>query len=175
MVLDLRWQVLTDDLAFQYVQQVNRVGSDLRMVEIEHLRQDLERKAGRDTGHSLVDAGIVAILLDRLGLRVRVLEVLAVVHAHLRIDARILGFLESGQDRELCHHLEGAWRTRRVVQRAVTQQLVIDVGLFCDAKAVGHLDDIHTVEECLVVLVVAERLPFRLVGVGEDDPLERDR
>ncbi|KAF1056019.1 MAG: hypothetical protein GAK44_00313 [Pseudomonas delhiensis] len=54
-------------------------------------------------------------------------------------------------------------------QRAVDQQLVIDLDLVGDAQAVRHLDDVDPVEEGLVVLVVAEAVPFRFVGVGEDD------
>src|SRR5690554_7152327 len=38
-----------------------------------------------------------------------------------------------------------------------------------------YLDDVDTVDEGLVVLVVAEVVPLGLVGVGEDDAVERNR
>ncbi len=54
-------------------------------------------------------------------------------------------------------------------QRAVGQQLVVDLDLIRDAQAVRHLDDVDAVDEGLVVLVVAEAVPLRLVGVGQQD------
>jgi hypothetical protein len=47
--------------------------------------------------------------------------------------------------------------------------------LLGDAHAVGHLDDEDAIEERLVILVVAERLPLGLVAVRQDDALERNR
>ena len=47
--------------------------------------------------------------------------------------------------------------------------------LVADAQAIGHLDDVDAVDERLVVPVVLERLPLRLVRVREDDAVERDR
>ena len=54
-------------------------------------------------------------------------------------------------------------------QRAVDQQLVVDLDLVRHAQAVRHLDDVDAVDEGLVVLVVAEAVPFRLVGVSQND------
>ncbi len=54
-------------------------------------------------------------------------------------------------------------------QRAVDQQLVVDLDLVRHAQAVRHLDDVDAVDEGLVVLVVAETVPFRFVGVSQDD------
>ncbi|CAM5509809.1 hypothetical protein SSTU70S_02974 [Stutzerimonas stutzeri] len=60
-------------------------------------------------------------------------------------------------------------------QRAVDQQLVVDLHLIGHAQAVRHLDDVDAVDEGLVVLVVAEGVPFRFVGVGQQDAVERNR
>ncbi|MCY1180254.1 hypothetical protein D9M73_206860 [compost metagenome] len=51
-------------------------------VEVEHLGEDLEGKAGRQAVHAFVHAGGVAVFLDRLGLGIGILEVFAVIHAH---------------------------------------------------------------------------------------------
>ncbi len=55
------------------------------------------------------------------------------------------------------------------------EQLLVDVDLFGDPQAVGHLDDVDPVEEGLVVAIVAERLPLALVGVGQHDAIEGNR
>ncbi len=44
--------------------------------------------------------------------------------------------------------------------------------IFGDTQA-RHLDDIDAVEEGLIVLVITEGHPFRLVGVSKDDPVKR--
>ncbi len=68
-----------------------------------------------------------------------------------------------------------AGRARRIGERRVLHQLVVDADLVRHPQAVGHLDDVDAVEERLVVLVVAEALPLRFVGVGEDDAVEGNR
>jgi hypothetical protein len=60
-------------------------------------------------------------------------------------------------------------------QRAVAQQLLVDLDLFADAQAVGHLDDVDAVEEGFVVLVVAEGLPLAFVAVRQHDAVKRNR
>ena len=60
----------------------------------------------------------------------------------------------------------------RLRQGAVAQQLLVDLHLLGHPQAVGHLDDEHPIQEGLVVLIVAEGLPLRLIGVGQDDALE---
>jgi len=151
------------DLLFEHVQQVNRVGRNLVWVEVEDFGKDLEGEAGRQAVHALVDACRVPVLLDRLGLRIGVLEVLAVVDAHLRVDVGVLWLLEAREYSELGEHLEGVWRAMGLGQRAVDQQLVVDLDLIADAQAVRHLDDVDPVDERLVVLVVAEGVPLRFV------------
>ena len=47
--------------------------------------------------------------------------------------------------------------------------------LLRDPQAIRHGDHIDAVDEGFVVLVRAEALPLRLVGMGHDDPGERDR
>jgi hypothetical protein len=70
-------------LPLQHVEQMHGVGGDFDMVEVEHLRQNLEGEAGGNAGHSLIDPGIIAILLHRLGLGIGVFQVLAIVDPHL--------------------------------------------------------------------------------------------
>ncbi len=174
-LLQFRRQLLLFDLLFQDVQQMHRVGGDLAVVEVEHARQDLEREAGGNAVHAFVNPGEIPILLITLRLRVGVLQVLAVIHAHLGIDAGVFRLLQSGQHRELRQHFHGAGRAGRFRQRTVVQQLLVDLHLVGDAQAVRHLDDVDAVEEGFVVLVVAERGPFRLVAVRQHDAVERDR
>ncbi|MCY1349104.1 hypothetical protein D9M69_352770 [compost metagenome] len=152
---------------------MHRVGGDFMRVEVEHLGQDLEGEAGGEPGHAFVHAGGVAVFLDRLGLGIGVLQVLAVVHAHLRVDVGVFRLLQARQHGELREHLQRVRRAVGVGQRAVDQQLVVDLDLVGDAQAVRHLDDVDPVDERLVVLVVAEAVPFRFVGVGQDDAAER--
>ncbi len=157
------------DLLLQHVEQVHRVGRHFVRVEVEHLGEDLEGEAGGKPGHTLVDPGGIAVFLDRLGLGIGVLEVLAVVDAHLRVDVGVVRLLQARQHGELREHLQGVRGAVCVGQRAVDQKLVVDLDLVGDAQAVRDLDDVDTVDEGLVVLVVAEAVPLRFVGVGEDD------
>ena len=157
------------DLLLQHVQQMHRVGGDLVRIEVEHLGEDLEGEAGRQTIHALIDTGAVAVFLDRLGFRVGVLEVFAVVDAHLRVDVGVVWLFQARQDGELREHLQRVRRAMRLGQRAVDQQLVVDADFIGHAQAVRHLDDVDAVDEGLVVLVVAEAVPFRFVGVGQQD------
>ena len=162
-------ELLLLDLLLQHVQQVYRVGGDLVRIEVEHLGQDLEGEAGRQAVHALIDTRAVAVFLNRLGFRVGVLEVFAVVDAHLRVDVGVLRLLQARQGGELSEHLQGVRRAMGLGQRAVDQQLVVDLDLVGHAQAVGHLDDVDTVDEGLVVLVVTEAVPLGLVGVGQQD------
>ena len=174
-LLGLGRELLALDLLLEHVQQVHRVRRDLGVVEVEDLRQHLEREPRRQPVHALVDAGEIAVLLHRLRLRVDVLQVLAVVDPHLGEDRGVLRLLEPRQHGELRHHLERA-RARTARRRARScEQLLVDLDLFADPQAVGHLDDVDAVEEGLVVLVVLERLPLGLVRVREHDAVERDR
>ncbi|MNO82515.1 hypothetical protein D3C76_737930 [compost metagenome] len=83
------------DLLLQHIQQVHRVGGHFMRVEVEHLGQDLEGEAGRQAVHAFIDAGGIAVLLDRLGLRIGVLEVFPVVHPHLRIDVGVFRLFQA--------------------------------------------------------------------------------
>ena len=172
LVLELLGELLALDLLLQHVHQVHRVGGDLGAVEVEDLGQDLVGEARADAAHALVDAGVVAVLLVALGARVGVLQVLAVVDLHLGVQRAVLRLLQARQHRELAHHLQRAGRAGGLGQRAVAQQLLVDVDLFGHAQAVRHLDDVDAVEEGLVVLVVAEGLPLALVAVRQHDAVE---
>jgi hypothetical protein len=100
-----------------------------------------------------------------------VLQALAVIDPHLRIEIRVLVRLQPRQHAEARQDVEVDGRARRVRQLAVLQQLLVDLALLGGAQAVRHLDDRDAVDERLVVLVVLEALPFGLVRVREDDAL----
>ncbi len=110
---------------------------------------------------------------DRLGFRVGVFQVLAVIHAHLGVDIGVVRLFEARQRGELREHFQGVRRAVRLGQRAVEQQLVVDLDLVADTQAVRHLHDVDTVDEGFVVLVVAETVPFRFVGVRQQNTGER--
>ncbi|MPM73510.1 hypothetical protein SDC9_120490 [bioreactor metagenome] len=152
-----------------------RVGGDLAVIEVEHLRQRLEGEAGRQTGHAFVHARVVAVFLVALGLGVGVLEVLAVVDPHLGEDAGVLGLFQPRQHRELRQHFQCVGRARRFGQRAMNKQLLVDADLVRHPQAVGHLDRVDAIQEGLVVLVVLERDPLGLVRVCHHDAIERNR
>ena len=165
--------LLALDGLLENVHQVHRIGADLVAVEVEGLREDLVGKARRSAVHALGDAGRIAILLHGARVRVGILEVLAVVDAHLGEELRILVLLEAAQDRELREHLERAGRAGRLGELARPQQLVVDFLLLGHAQAVRHLDHADTVEEGFVGAVRTEALPLALVGVRDDDALVR--
>src|SRR3569833_1585665 len=174
MFHDVLRKLLLLDLLFEDVEQMHRVGGDLRMIVIEDLRENLEREARRQPRHAFVGSCEIAVLLIRLRLGIDVLEIFAVIDAHLGIDAGILGLLEARQHRELTHHLQGAGCAGRVRQRGMDQQLLVDLHLLVHAQAIRHFHDVDAIEEGLVVLVVLEGLPFRFVGVREDNAVERN-
>ena len=150
------------------------IGGHFGIVKVEHFRQDLEGKARRQPVHALVHARVIDVFVHGLGFRVRVLEVFAIVDEHLREDAGVFRVFQARQDGELRHHAQGAGRARGFHQRGIGHQLVVDLDFIGHAQAVRHLDYIDTVKKGLVVAVVLERLPFRLVRVGQDDAVERD-
>ncbi len=174
-VLDVLRILLPLDRLLQHVHEMDGVGGDLLVVEIEGFGQDLEGEPGRDAGHSFRDARGLAIFLHGLRLGVGVLQALAVVHAQLGIERRILVLLETRQNAEPREELEHFRRAGRLAQLAALEQLGVDHRLLGHPQAVRHLDDADSVEECLVVLVVLELLPLELVGMGEHDALERQR
>mmetsp|Transcript_6685 Transcript_6685/g.27976 ORF Transcript_6685/g.27976 Transcript_6685/m.27976 type:complete len:940 (+) Transcript_6685:1270-4089(+) len=175
LLLQVLGELLALDLLLQHIHQVHRIRGDLGRVEVEDLGQDLVREARADAAHAFVHTGVVAVLLVALGARVGVLQVLAVVDLHLGVQRRVLGLLQPCQHRELAHHLQCARGALGLGQRRAADQLLVDLDLFADAQAVGHLDDVDAVEEGLVVLVVAEGLPLALVAVRQHDAVERDR
>ncbi len=82
--------------------------------------------------------------------------------------------LQARQDAELGEHVQRIGRAGRLGQVARVQQLLVDFPLFRGAQAIGDIDDTDAVNHGLVVLVVAEGLPFRLVGVGQHHALIGD-
>ena len=59
-----------------------------------------------------------------------------------------------------------------MAERAVFEQLLVDLHLFGNPQAVRHLDDINPVDKSLVVAVRLEGLPLRLIGMRKDDAFE---
>jgi hypothetical protein len=154
---------------------VHGVGRHFGVVEVEDLGEDLVGKARADAAHAFVHTGVVAVLLVALGARVGVLQVFTVVDQHLGIQAAVLGFLQPREHGKLAHHLQRARRAGGLGQRRVAQELLVDLDLFADAQAVGHLDDVDAVEEGFVVLVVAEGLPLAFVAVRQHDAVKGNR
>src|SRR5690606_40731400 len=86
----------------------------------------------------------------------------------------VFWFLEPCQHAEARQYLQWSGCAGSLGQLAVADQLLVDLLLFLAAQAVRNLDHRNPVEEGLVVPVVAEALPFRLIGVGENDTLIGD-
>ncbi len=110
----------------------------------------------------------------RAGARIGLLQALAVIDPHLGEQRRVLVPPQPRQHREARQHLQRRRRAGRRGEFGAADQLVVDLLLFGDPQAVRHLDDVDAVDEGFVVAVVLEGLPLRLVGVGQDDALERD-
>ena len=153
---------------------MHRIRRNLDRVVVEGGGQDLEGEAGRDPVHALVDAGRVLVFLQAAGARIDLAQALAVIDPHLRVEVGVLVRPQARQDREPGQHLQRGRRAGSACQFRAADQLLVDLLLLRDPQAVGHLDHVDAVDERLVVLVGAEGLPFRFVGVGQDDARERD-
>src|ERR1041385_4762667 len=171
--ISTRFAYKTLSETFNY--DVTEVGADLGDIIVEGLRQGLVCETCRNSRHAFVDAGHVFIFLQRLGLGIGVLELFAVIDAHLRDDVGVLMLLEPRGDAELRQHLERLRCGRRVDEIGSGQQLLVNLRLFRHAQAVRHGHDADAVEECLVVAVALEHRPLRLVRVREDDAIIRNR
>ena len=165
-------ELLLLNLLLQYIEQVHRVGRHLGVVVVEHLGQNLEGKARRQTIHTFIYPGAVTVFLNRLGLGIGILEILAVVDTHFRVEIRVVRLLQARQYRELGQHLQGIRGAVGVGQGTAGQEFLIDLDFITDAQAIGHLDDVDAVNEGFVVLVVAEGVPLGLVGVCQDHAVE---
>ncbi|VTM86702.1 Uncharacterised protein [Raoultella ornithinolytica] len=166
-------ELLALDLLFQDVEQMDRVRGDLGVVKVKHARQYFEGEAGGQTVHPFVDAGVIAVLLIGFRFRVGVFQAFTVVHAHFGVNARVFRLFQPRQYGEARQRLQGPRGARRVGQLTVVKQFFVDTHLFGDTQAIRHLDDIHAVEESLVVFVITEGHPFGFVGVGENNAVKR--
>ena len=54
------------------------------------------------------------------------------------------------------------------------QQLAVDFYFFRYPQAVGHFDNVNPVDKGLIVFVVFECMPFRFIGVGQNDAIKRN-
>ena len=90
-------------------------------------------------------------------------------------DRRVFGNGQTREHRELGQRAQRLRRARRLRQRRGLQHLVVDAHLFVDTQAVRHLDEVHAVDESLIVLVVAELQPLGFVRVRHDETVERQR
>ena len=115
------------DLLLEHVQQVHRIGGYLGRVEVEDLRQDLEREARRDAAHAFVDAGVIAVFLQRLRRRIGVLERLAVVDLVEARERDVVGAVAAGDaadDRSRTRRSPGQrLLRRRPVRSALARRL----------------------------------------------------
>ncbi len=119
--------MLALDRLLQHIHQMHRIGGDFGDVVVERLRQRLVGEAGGDARHAFVDAGRVLVFLQRLGLGIGVLQLLAVIDAHLGGEVGILVLLEPRHDAELGQHFQRFRRAGRAVQFAGLQQLLVDL------------------------------------------------
>ena len=89
-----------------------------------------------------------------------VLDILAVVELELlhRAHAGLLGLLQPGEDGEDAGDAQGVRRDMHVLQRALVEQLLVDLDLIGDAQVVRHLDQDDAVLQRLGLLVADERL-----------------
>ena len=81
-------------------------------------------------------------------------------------------FAKAAHHRKARQHLQRGRSAGCVGELRAVDQLFIDLLLFGDAQAIGHLDEIDAVDEGLVVFIRLEAVPFGLVGMGEDDAIE---
>src|SRR3546814_1418386 len=79
---------------------------------------------------------------------------------------------QAAQHAEARQHVQRAGRAGGLGQFRPAQQLLVNLPFLRGTEAIGNLDDIDTVNEGFVVLVILEILPFGLVGVRHDDPGE---
>ncbi|MNO04722.1 hypothetical protein D3C81_2258490 [compost metagenome] len=71
------------------------VGRHFVWVEVEHLGEDFEGETRGQAVHAFIDTRRIAILLDRFGFRVGILEVFAIVDTHLGVDVGVFWLLET--------------------------------------------------------------------------------
>ena len=113
-----------------------------------------------------------------MDLRVRLLEdVLAVIDPHLGERAAVGVRLQARQHGEARQHLQRV-RARTAPPQGPTaaDQLLVDLAaLLVTRRQYGTLTTQMRSRKASLLLVVAEGLPLRLVAVGEQDALERDR
>jgi hypothetical protein len=57
------------------------------------------------------------------------------------------------------------------VEIALAEQLLVDVHLFIETQAVGHSDQVNTVDECFVSLIVPKLIPLLFVRLTGDKDL----
>ena len=124
-LLQLLRELLAPDRLLQDVHEMHRVGRHLLGVVVERLRQHLEGKARRDARHALVHAGGIAVFLHRFRLGIDVLQVLAVIDAHLGVERRVLVLGEPrrhGEPAKDLQHLRRAGIARRARFRAAASR-----------------------------------------------------
>ena len=167
--------LIAADSLFDYVHEMHRIGRDFLGIEVERFRQNLVGKPCRDPVHALRHTRRIAIFLDALGVRVRLLKALPVIDAHFRHQRRVLVLLQPRQHGKLSQHFERTGRTRRRNQLARRQQLLIDLLFFGEPQAVGNAHHIDAVEERFVIAVRLETLPFAFVRVRDDGPVVGQR
>ena len=166
-------ELFTLDLLFQDVEQMHRVRRDFGMIKVKDTREDLKRETRRQTVHSLINPGVIPILLIGFRFWIGIFQTFAIVNTHLRVNARVLRFFQARKNGEARERFQRAWRARRMGQLTVVKQFLVDFDFFGDPQAIRHFDNVNTVKERLIVFVVAERYPFGLVRVGKNNSVKR--
>jgi hypothetical protein len=75
---------------------MNRIGRDFGVVEVEYLRQNLKSEPSGETGHAFIDAGEIAVFLIRLGMRIGIFQILAVIPPHLGKNIGVFRLFQAG-------------------------------------------------------------------------------
>jgi hypothetical protein len=89
-LFDFIGELLAPDRLLEGIHQMNRIRAEFRGVVIVGRGENLECETRRDAIHAFVDAGGVLVFLDAAGLRVRLLEALAIIDPHFRKHRRVL-------------------------------------------------------------------------------------
>ena len=143
------------------------------MVKVKYAREDLKRETRGQTVHSLINPGVITILLIGFRFWIGIFQAFAIVNAHLRVNARVLRFFQARKNGKARERFQRARCARRMGQLTVVKQFFVNFDLFRDPQAIRHFDDVNTVKERLIVFVITERYPFGLVRVGKNNPVKR--
>ena len=113
--------LLALDRLLEHIHQMHRIGGDSVVVVVEGLRQHLVGEAGRDAVMPSSTPAASRYSCSDLGLGVGVLQLLAVIDAHLGVEVGVLVLLEPRHHAELRQHLERFGRAGRCAELAASR------------------------------------------------------